>query len=109
MSYVTQVELVEMVPDLRAMAIVETSAEVRAALNRLADRYARDGGRMPECRAGLLGSRSLGPASRRLPATGASRGSRAVGMEVSGAAGSARAVQHDNRGRPPRFQVGRRA
>jgi hypothetical protein len=40
MSYVTQAELVEMVPDLRAMAIVETSAEVRAALNRLADRYA---------------------------------------------------------------------
>jgi hypothetical protein len=28
------------VPDLRAMALVETSADVRAALNRLADRYA---------------------------------------------------------------------
>jgi len=40
MSYVTQAELVEIVPDLRAMASAETSAEVRAALNRLADRYA---------------------------------------------------------------------
>jgi hypothetical protein len=40
MSYVTQAELVEIVPDLRAMALVETSADVRAALNRLADRYA---------------------------------------------------------------------
>jgi len=40
MSYVTEAELVEIVPDLRAMASVETSAEVRAALIRLADRYA---------------------------------------------------------------------
>jgi hypothetical protein len=40
MSYVTEAELVEIAPDLRAMASVETSAEVRAALNRLADRYA---------------------------------------------------------------------
>jgi hypothetical protein len=40
MSYITQAELVEIVPDLRAMASVETSAEVRAALTRLADRYA---------------------------------------------------------------------
>jgi hypothetical protein len=40
MSYVTEAELVEIVPDLRALAIVEASAEVRAALNRLADRYA---------------------------------------------------------------------
>jgi hypothetical protein len=40
MSYVTEAELVEIVPDLRAMAIVETSVEVRAALIRLADRYA---------------------------------------------------------------------
>jgi hypothetical protein len=40
MPYVTDAELVEIVPDLRAMAIVETSAEVRAALTRLADRYA---------------------------------------------------------------------
>jgi hypothetical protein len=39
MPYVTQAELIEIVPDLRAMAIVEPSAEVRAALNRLADRY----------------------------------------------------------------------
>ena len=38
MSYVTEAELVEIVPDLRAMASVEPSAEVRAALNRLADR-----------------------------------------------------------------------
>lgn len=40
MSYVTEAELVEIVPDLRAMARVEASAEVCAALNRLADRYA---------------------------------------------------------------------
>jgi hypothetical protein len=40
MSYVTEAELVEIVPDLRAMAGVEASAEVRDALNRLADRYA---------------------------------------------------------------------
>jgi hypothetical protein len=40
MSFVTEAELVEIVPDLRAMASVETSVEVRAALNRLADRYA---------------------------------------------------------------------
>jgi len=40
MSHVTDAELVEIVPDLRAMARVETSAEVRAALIRLADRYA---------------------------------------------------------------------
>jgi hypothetical protein len=39
MPYVTHAELVEIVPQLRAMAIVEASAEVRAALNRLADRY----------------------------------------------------------------------
>jgi hypothetical protein len=43
MSYVTEAELVEIVPDLRALASVETSAEVRAALNRLADRYAAMG------------------------------------------------------------------
>jgi hypothetical protein len=40
MSYVTDAELVEIVPDLRAMARVEAVAEVRAALTRLADRYA---------------------------------------------------------------------
>jgi (p)ppGpp synthase/HD superfamily hydrolase len=40
MSYVTEAELVEIVPDLRAMASAEASAEVRAALIRLADRYA---------------------------------------------------------------------
>ena len=36
----SQSELVEIVPDLRALARVETSAEVRAALIRLANRYA---------------------------------------------------------------------
>jgi hypothetical protein len=40
MPYVTQAELVEIVPDLRAMARVETSEEVCAALNRLGDLYA---------------------------------------------------------------------
>lgn len=40
MSYVTDAELAEIVPDLRALALVETSADVRAALIRLADRYA---------------------------------------------------------------------
>ena len=40
MSNVTQAELVEMVPGLRALASVEASTEVRAALNRLAERYA---------------------------------------------------------------------
>jgi hypothetical protein len=40
MPNVTQAELVEIVPDLRALASVETSAEVRAALIRLANRYA---------------------------------------------------------------------
>ncbi len=40
MSHVTDAELIEIVPDLRAMASIETSAEVRAALIRLADRYA---------------------------------------------------------------------
>jgi hypothetical protein len=40
MSFITQAELVEIVPDLRAMASVEASVEVRAALTRLADRYA---------------------------------------------------------------------
>jgi hypothetical protein len=40
MSYVTEAELIEIVPDLRALAIVETCPEVRAALTRLADRYA---------------------------------------------------------------------
>jgi hypothetical protein len=40
MSYVTHAELAEIVPDLRAMASVEASVEVRAAMIRLADRYA---------------------------------------------------------------------
>jgi hypothetical protein len=40
MSYVTEAELIEIVPDLRALASVETCPEVRAALIRLADRYA---------------------------------------------------------------------
>jgi hypothetical protein len=40
MSYISPAELTEIVPDLRAMAAVETSEDVRAALIRLADRYA---------------------------------------------------------------------
>ena len=40
MSHVTDAELVEIVPELRALALVETSTDVRAALIRLADRYA---------------------------------------------------------------------
>jgi hypothetical protein len=36
MSHVTEAELVEIVPDLRALARVRESAEVRTALNRLA-------------------------------------------------------------------------
>jgi hypothetical protein len=47
MSYVTEPELVEIVPDLRALASVETSAEVRVALVRLANRYAAMA-RLPE-------------------------------------------------------------
>ena len=43
MSYITPAELIDIVPDLRAMASVETSSEVRAALLRLADRYAAPG------------------------------------------------------------------
>ena len=37
---VTNTELREIVPDLRAMAAVEPMEEVRKALTRLADRYA---------------------------------------------------------------------
>lgn len=40
MPYVTQAELAEIVPDPQAAAARETSVEVRAALLRLADRYA---------------------------------------------------------------------
>jgi hypothetical protein len=40
MSYISPAELAEIVPDLRALAAVETSDEVRAALLRLAERYA---------------------------------------------------------------------
>jgi hypothetical protein len=40
MSHVTAAELIELVPDLRAMATVEASTEVRDALIRLANRYA---------------------------------------------------------------------
>nr|WP_294502138.1 hypothetical protein [uncultured Rhodopila sp.] len=40
MTYISDVELIEIVPDLRAMARTETVPEVRAALDRLADRYA---------------------------------------------------------------------
>jgi hypothetical protein len=41
MSYVTDAELVEIVPELRAMARIEAAAEVRSAMIRLADRYAK--------------------------------------------------------------------
>ncbi len=47
MSYVTDAELIEIVPTLRAMAVTETSLEVRAALIRLADRYAAMAGEAP--------------------------------------------------------------
>lgn len=40
MSHVTVAELIEIAPDLLAMARVEASAEVRDALIRLANRYA---------------------------------------------------------------------
>jgi hypothetical protein len=40
MTHITSAELIEIVPDLRALAKVEASAEVRDALIRLADRYA---------------------------------------------------------------------
>jgi hypothetical protein len=40
MSYLTPSELAEIVLELRTLAAVETSEEVRAALIRLADRYA---------------------------------------------------------------------
>jgi hypothetical protein len=40
MANVTEAELVEMVPGLRAMASVEVSGEVREALTRLAAQYA---------------------------------------------------------------------
>jgi hypothetical protein len=40
MSYVTEADFVEIVPELRALASVETSAEVRAALILLSNRYA---------------------------------------------------------------------
>jgi hypothetical protein len=43
MSIVTHAELLEIVPDLRSMAAGEAMADVRDALNRLADRYAMMG------------------------------------------------------------------
>ena len=43
MSHITEAELVEIVPDLRALASIETLPEVRDALTRLADRYAAMG------------------------------------------------------------------
>ena len=39
MPYVTEAELAEIVPDLRALAEAETCPDVRAALTRLAERY----------------------------------------------------------------------
>ncbi len=52
MSYITDAELAEIVPDLRAMASIEVAAEVRAAMIRLADRYAA---LTPKC-GGLIGA-----------------------------------------------------
>jgi len=43
MTYISPAELAEIVPDLRAMADVETVPEVRAALLRLAHRYVAPG------------------------------------------------------------------
>ena len=40
---VTQAELLEIVPELRAMAAAEPADDVREALNRLVDRYAAMG------------------------------------------------------------------
>jgi hypothetical protein len=40
MSYISSTELIELVPVLQALASTETLEEVRAALMRLADRYA---------------------------------------------------------------------
>jgi hypothetical protein len=39
-NLITQAELLEIVPELRAMAAAEPSEKVREALNRLVDRYA---------------------------------------------------------------------
>jgi hypothetical protein len=39
-NLVTQAELVEIVPELRAMAAAAPAEKVREALNRLVDRYA---------------------------------------------------------------------
>jgi hypothetical protein len=57
MSYVTKAQLIEIVPELRAMVAVEASAEVRAALDRLADQYTAMDGWIPESRTGHYGSR----------------------------------------------------
>jgi hypothetical protein len=43
-NIVTQAELLEIVPELRAKAAAEPTEKVREALNRLADRYAAMGG-----------------------------------------------------------------
>ena len=40
MPLVTKTELLEIVPELRAMAAAAKTATVRATLNRMADRYA---------------------------------------------------------------------
>jgi hypothetical protein len=45
MSYISPTELIELVPVLQDLASTETSEEVRAALMRLADRYAAMAGR----------------------------------------------------------------
>jgi hypothetical protein len=48
MSYVTEAELVEIVPELRALASVETSAEVTGRADPVGEPICRDGARLPE-------------------------------------------------------------
>nr|WP_294529263.1 hypothetical protein [uncultured Rhodopila sp.] len=57
MTYISEAELIEIVPDLRAMARTEASPEVRAALNRLADRYAAMAAEPRASQEGAMGHR----------------------------------------------------
>jgi hypothetical protein len=60
MSYITAAELIEIVPDLRAMAKAEASDDVRAALIRLADRYAAMGKGAGDADHGAMASAGAG-------------------------------------------------
>jgi hypothetical protein len=62
---VTQAELLEIVPELRAMAAAEPADNVREALNRLVDRYAAMGREAP-CRrvSGRTNRTAVSPAYR---------------------------------------------